>query len=105
MSEEKEYDILQIAGGEYKTRLIKTYREREPWHKVSPHEVESFMPGQILEIYVKVGDQVKKGSELILFKAMKMNNHIKSAINGRIKSINVEVGENVPKGKLMIEIE
>ena len=105
MSEEKDYDILVTIDGEYKTRFIKTYCNRKPWHKVTPQEVESFMPGQILEIFVKVGDTVKKGDELILFKAMKMNNHIKAAVDGKVKAVNIAVGDNVPKGVVMIELE
>lgn len=102
---DKKYDIIATSSGEYKTTLNRTYRERKPWQPVNPNEVRSFMPGTVEQIDVKVGDKVKEGQRLMVFRAMKMNNNILSPAAGRVKSITVETGINIPKDHVMIEIE
>ena len=47
------------------------------------------MPGLVLEIYVEVGDPIKKGDGLIVLEAMKMENIIKSSTDGVVKAIEV----------------
>lgn len=60
------------------------------------------MPGSILEISCKVGDEVLKGDTLLILEAMKMENTIKSPANGTITEISVGVGENVEKDQILI---
>lgn len=55
------------------------------------------MPGAILEVVVKVGDEVKKGDKLIILEAMKMENVIKSPVDATISAVNVAPGDNVEK--------
>ena len=63
------------------------------------------MPGLILEINVKIGQNVKVDDPLLILEAMKMENVIKSPRNGIIKSISVNRGEAVEKKQLLIEFE
>ncbi len=63
------------------------------------------MPGFILDILVKKGAHVQKGSPILILEAMKMENTINAPMEGRIKSIHVTKGENVEKGTLLIEME
>ena len=100
-----EYDILEIGDGSYKTTLSRKFNERKEWKATNPKHVLSFMPGTVEQIEVKVGDAVKKGEELMTFRAMKMSNNILSPIDGTIKTINVKSGDNVPKDEVMIELE
>ena len=60
------------------------------------------MPGLVLDILVKVGDEVKKGDPLMILEAMKMENILKSASDGVIKKINVEKKQAVEKGQVLI---
>lgn len=100
-----EYSTLVTESGSYSTTLNRMYEERKPWKADNPKHILSFMPGNIEEIKVKVGDRVEEGAPLLIFRAMKMNNNIMAPVGGKIKAINVTVGENVPKNMLMIEIE
>lgn len=102
---EKKFETLQTMHGEYKTTFNRTYRERKPWTPANPKHILSFMPGTVEEFKVKVGSKVAKGSVLMVFRAMKMNNNILSPVDGKVKSINVAVGENIPKDTVMMEIE
>lgn len=63
------------------------------------------MPGKITEIYVKEGQEVKKGDPLLILEAMKMENVIKANNSGKVLKINVKVGDTVEKGKMLIDFE
>lgn len=63
------------------------------------------MPGLILEINVKVGQDIKENDTLLILEAMKMENSITSPINGVIKAIHSKKGDAVDKNQLIIEFE
>jgi len=67
--------------------------------------IKAPMPGLILEIQVKKGQDVKEDDTLLILEAMKMENVINSPREGIIKSINVKQGETVDKDSLLIEFE
>ncbi len=105
MAENKTYDTVRTMHGTFHTTLNKKFMARKPWRKVNPNHVLSFMPGMVLAFDVKVGDKVKKGDQLMLFRAMKMDNRILSPVDGAVKAIHVAEGVNVAKNTLMIELE
>ncbi len=45
-------------------------------------EVLAPMPGKILDVLVKVGDQVAEDDELVILEAMKMENPVYSTADG-----------------------
>ncbi|MDD2344866.1 MAG: biotin/lipoyl-binding protein [Bacteroidales bacterium] len=67
--------------------------------------IKSPLPGEILEIYVKVGDVVKLGQKLLMLEAMKMENNIDSDKEGKISEIKVNRGSSVMEGDVLIVIE
>ena len=67
--------------------------------------VEAPLPGRILEVCVKVGDQVKRGQTIVILDAMKMENNITTDYAGTVKQIVVEVGEAVPANAILAEVE
>ncbi len=95
---------LCIDGTKYRTTLHKKYQKRGPWSKHEKNKVYSFIPGTILKVFVKEGQCVRKGDNLLILEAMKMQNLIKSPVEGIVKSLNVQGGTKVPKGKLMVEL-
>lgn len=68
-------------------------------------KVEAPLPGNILNILVKPGDQVKKGQHLLIMEAMKMENEVNSEKDGVVKAVNVKNGDSVLQGDLLLEIE
>ncbi len=66
--------------------------------------VLSPLPGVIIGIHCKVGDQVKRGQRLIVLEAMKMENDIKADRDGVIASIAVSQGESVQEGATLVTI-
>lgn len=67
--------------------------------------IKAPMPGLVLNIEVKLGQNVQKGDTLLILEAMKMENIIKAANDGVVKSILIDKGQAVDKGTLMIEME
>lgn len=65
-------------------------------------QVNSPMQGTILNINVKVGDNVHSGDNLLILEAMKLENEIKAPQDGKILSIAVNKGAAVNAGDLLI---
>ncbi len=97
--------FLNIHSSLYKTRISSKFQKRKPYQPIDPRRILSFIPGTVLEILVKAGDEVKKGETLMLLDAMKMQNNLKCNMEGRVKSIPVSKGDRVSKGTLLIELE
>jgi biotin carboxyl carrier protein len=98
------FQTLNIMGDEYTTLLTKKYESRTKWVKPNEKLVISYIPGTVIEFFVKEGQTVKKGENIMILEAMKMFNDIEMPCNGKIKKIHVKVGDKIPKGTLMIEI-
>ena len=105
MADEKIYEKLVISDAEYKTILTDKYKEREPYKRIKPGALHAFIPGTINEIYVKVGDKVKVGDQLLILEAMKMRNRVESPIDGVVKELNVKLNQVVAKNELLILIK
>ncbi|WP_159018358.1 acetyl-CoA carboxylase biotin carboxyl carrier protein subunit [Algibacter sp. L3A6] len=69
------------------------------------NKLKAPMPGLILEVFVKTGQEVKENDSLLILEAMKMENIITSPRDGIIKSISAVKGEAVEKNYLLIEFE
>ena len=66
-------------------------------------EVKAPMPGMVLKVYVTDGEEIKKGDNLFVLEAMKMENIIKSPADATIKRIKIKAGDKVEKGQILIE--
>ena len=69
------------------------------------NDIKAPMPGLILEVNVKEGDEVKEGDYLLVLEAMKMENTLTAPRDGVVKSISITNGETVEKNQLLIEME
>ena len=63
------------------------------------------MPGTIIQVHVKEGDDVVEGQELLVLEAMKMENPIVSSAAGKIKQVAVKVDDKVATKQLLVAIE
>ncbi len=103
--------VLRINGRKYAIKLKDQFDqllkdlglENMAVKKVS--EIKSPMPGLVLDILVKAGDVIKKGDQVLILEAMKMENIIKSQTDAVVKSINTETGVAVEKGQVLIKFE
>ncbi|MCH7705481.1 MAG: ATP-grasp domain-containing protein [Chloroflexi bacterium] len=65
----------------------------------------ALMQGTIVSIFVAEGDEVRKGQQLMVMEAMKMEHTIISEHSGIVRRITMAVGDTVRKGYPLIFIE
>ena len=66
--------------------------------------IQSPLPGVIIDVCVKVGDDVKTGQKLFVLEAMKMENSINAESDGKVIEIKVSKGDSVLEGADLIAI-
>ncbi len=70
-----------------------------------PGHITTSMPGNIVEVLVHEGQEVKEGQALLITEAMKMETEIQSPVSGSVVAIHVEKGDRINPGDVLIEIE
>lgn len=98
-------EVLNIDNIEYKTTLTKKFREREKYQPQDPRKILAFIPGTIVEIFVKKGKKVEAGDKLMALEAMKMVNEVAAPVDGKVKKIYIKKGILVAKNQLLLELE
>ena len=67
--------------------------------------VKAPMAGTLVQIALKIGDQVFAGQEVCVLEAMKMQNSLVIASDGVVKAVNFSPGAAVNKDDLILELE
>ena len=65
-------------------------------------EFRSPMPGTVITILVKIGEDVKVGQDLIVLESMKMQQTLKADYNGVVAEITVSEGDQILDGDLIL---
>ena len=108
ISEEKDTEVFQtlvIEDVKYKTRLNKKFLMRKPYEPVDPKKIHSFIPGTIVNVFVKKGKKVRTGQKLLDLEAMKMVNTIFAEFDAVILDILIKPGDSVSKNQLLIQLK
>lgn len=66
--------------------------------------VKAPLPGVVTKINVSVGQQVKKGENVLVLEAMKMENNITAEVDGTVSGIAVKAGDSVLEGAVLLTI-
>jgi biotin carboxyl carrier protein len=61
------------------------------------------LPGTVVEIFVKAGDNVEAGHVMLVIEAMKMKNSIRSVYGGSVSEVLVNVGQSVAHKQALIK--
>ncbi len=67
--------------------------------------VLAIMPGKIVRVMVKPGQQVKEGDPVCVLEAMKMENELHARQSGTVRAVHVKPGDDVEKDQVLVEIE
>ena len=105
MAEEKELKTLIVQGAVYQTTLTKKFENRVNYETPNENMIHSFIPGTIIDIFIKPKQKVKEGETLLLLEAMKMENQVRMPFDGEIVKIHVKKDEVIPNRHLMIEVK
>lgn len=65
-------------------------------------EIKAPMPGLVLKVLVEEGAEIKKGENLFVLEAMKMENIIKAPADVTVKTIKIKPGDKVEKGQILM---
>ncbi|MBI4515955.1 MAG: acetyl-CoA carboxylase biotin carboxyl carrier protein subunit [Deltaproteobacteria bacterium] len=101
---------VSISGQVYKLRLAdeRRYRAVELGHPEEEvggrREIRAQIPGKVVEVLVRVGDQVTRDQGVMTIEAMKMENEIKAPATGEVQEILVQPGQAVEAGALLAVI-
>jgi biotin carboxyl carrier protein len=118
--EPMEIAVVEGAGTDWVVTLrgrripvaVRTWRERVLAEAESasrghdgPIEVRATLPGLVVAVAVREGDEVAQGATLLTLEAMKMQNEVRSPRSGRVAGIAVEAGQTVAAGAPLLRIE
>ena len=70
-----------------------------------PHDVLAPMPGKVLRVLVREGDDVEAKQSVVVVEAMKMENELATSCAGIVKQILVSEGASVSAGTVLVVIE
>ena len=65
----------------------------------------SQIPGRVVSINIRAGDQINKGDSIIVLESMKMQVAVKAHKDGQIRDIKVNVGDTVSRNDVVALIE
>uniref|UniRef100_A0A672NKW4 Propionyl-CoA carboxylase alpha chain, mitochondrial n=2 Tax=Sinocyclocheilus grahami TaxID=75366 RepID=A0A672NKW4_SINGR len=102
---------LQYLGTSFKLRVLSklaAYLGKHMPEKI-PEDTSSIlrspMPGSVVAVSVKPGDNVSEGQEICVIEAMKMQNSMTAAKTAKVKSVHCKAGDTVGEGDLLVELE
>ncbi|MBI5382116.1 MAG: acetyl-CoA carboxylase biotin carboxyl carrier protein subunit [Opitutae bacterium] len=89
----------------YQTKLTTKFENRCVWEAPNWREVCAYIPGSVLEVFVKEGQSLTAGTALLRFEAMKMECVITMPYDGVVKKVHVKAGDRFPKNQTLVEID
>jgi propionyl-CoA carboxylase alpha chain len=110
---ERKNQVYRLSrAGSQSDVLIMTPRAAELFHympvKAPPdtsRHLISPMPGLLVSLSAKVGQEVKAGEELAVLEAMKMENTLRAERDGRVAKVHFEPGASLEVGDTIMEFE
>ncbi len=66
--------------------------------------VKAPLPGTILEVKVKEGDQITIGQTVVVLEAMKMENEIYAEAEGTVSKVLIAEGDTVSADQALVEM-
>lgn len=70
-----------------------------------PQRITAPMPGKVVRVLVRPGDEVAVRQGLVVVEAMKMENEIRAARAGRVREVFVSEGQSVEAGTALVIVE
>ena len=102
---DKDLEIFSYEGTDYKTLLTQKFLLRKKFEPEDPSKITAQIPGTIVKIMVKEGQQINPSKCLFILEAMKMKNRVYASISGTIKKIHIAEDQRVSKNELLLELD
>lgn len=68
-------------------------------------EVLAPMPGVVVDVPVKPGDEVRAGQPVVVVEAMKMQNELTAEADGTVERVLVKAGQSVDGGAVLVVVK
>jgi biotin carboxyl carrier protein len=85
-------------------RKLRMRRASGTFSLEGPQRVDAPMPGKVVRVLVKPGDEVAEGQGLVVVEAMKMENELKSPKAGTVVELHAVEGATVESGAKLIVV-
>jgi biotin carboxyl carrier protein len=85
-------------------RRLRLRRASGTFAAEGPQRVDAPMPGKVVRVMVKVGDEVAEGQGLVVVEAMKMENELKSPRAGKVTELHAVEGAAVESGARLVVV-
>lgn len=111
LTENGEKEVFFELNGTLRSVLVKDNEARKEMHihpkaeKGNTSQVGAPMPGEVIDVRVKPGDKVDKGTPVVILSAMKMETVVQCPIAGTVKTVEVKQGMKLEAEDLLITIE
>lgn len=109
LNKEEKYVLIKVNAQVYRFDVSDQYDillKEMGLDKLNQHivkELKAPMPGLVLQVMVQAGDEIKKGDNLLVLEAMKMENILKALTDATVKSILIKAGDKVEKNQVLIQ--
>jgi biotin carboxyl carrier protein len=91
------------ANPKTEKRTLSPSPVKVPGPEVNGKILTAPLPGTVVEVFVKVGDEVEAGHVMLVIEAMKMKNSIRSVYSGNVSEVLVSVGQSVTHKQVLIK--
>ncbi|WP_456445024.1 biotin/lipoyl-containing protein, partial [Thiolapillus sp.] len=96
-------DEIVLTGGA-EGAVQESIKGKRPKASKEGH-VTTSMPGTIVEVLVKEGDNIEAGAPVLITEAMKMETEVQAPIGGTVAGVFVQKGDAVNPDEALVEIE
>jgi biotin carboxyl carrier protein len=97
-------EVLDVEVLDLRRMRLRRAHEISAAHE-GPLTIASPMPGKVVAVLVKEGDEVEQGQGLIVVEAMKMENELKAPRAGVVRQLTAQEGQPIDAGKTLCVVE
>jgi acetyl/propionyl-CoA carboxylase alpha subunit len=104
----RRFDVHQVGDTAYvdsalgSTVLVELPRFPEPGTGLAAGSLTAPMPGTVVRVEAKKGQQVAAGDVLVVLEAMKMEHAVRATVDGTVDDVLVAAGEQVDDGAVLV---
>ncbi|MFI5268179.1 MAG: biotin/lipoyl-containing protein [Chloroflexota bacterium] len=98
---------IQVEGRGFAVEIERDFglvRNRGSSVAGGPARLKAPIPGLVVAVLAKAGDEVHEGQPLVIVEAMKMQMELKSPRSGHVAEVQVTPGQEVSQGQVLIII-
>lgn len=94
----KDEDSYVITSGQLESETLMADPEDDK-------EIGASIPGNIIKVVVKEGDEIKANQTVAVIEAMKMETNVSSPIDGIVDYVRIQEGQSVETGELLLKLK